>query len=107
MNRRYLPLLLMLVAGAVTSIITFVRDFTILQKLIALLSVLVIFYGFGSLIKWMLNTFDAQNQKAALDEGEVIEKDKAGSEEGKDKKDSDKGQEEKKEKNEEKKESKA
>lgn len=74
MNRRYLPLLLMLVAGAVTSILTFIRDFSILQKLTALLAVLVIFYALGSLLKWMLNTFDAQNQKAALDEGEVHEK---------------------------------
>lgn len=105
MNRRYLPLLLMLVAGAVTSIITFVRDYTILQKLIALLAVLLIFYGFGSLIKWMLNLFDEQNQKAALDEGEVIEKDKA--EEGNDKKESDKDKSDKKEKSDEKKESKA
>ena len=105
MNRRYLPLLLMLVAGAVTSIITFVRDFTILQKLIALLAVLLIFFVLCSLIKWMLNTFDEQNQKAALDEGEVIEKDKA--EEGKDGKESDKEKSDNKEKNNEKKESKA
>ena len=100
MNRRYLPLLLMLVAGAVTSIITFIRNYTILQKLIALLVVLLIFYGLGSLIKWMLNTFDAQNQKAALDEGEVIEKDKAKDEEGKEKKESDKEKDEKNEKKE-------
>lgn len=92
MNRRYLPLLLMLVAGAVTSIITFIRNFTILQKLTALLAVLVIFYALGSLLKWMLNTFDAQNQKAALDEGEVHEKETG---------------EAKKEKNDEEKESKA
>lgn len=107
MNRRYLPLLLMLVAGAVTSIITFIRNYTILQKLIALLVVLIIFFALGSLIKWMLNTFDAQNQKAVLDEGEVIEKDKAKDEEGKDQKETDKDKGGKKEKNEEKKESKA
>ncbi len=103
MNRRYLPLLLMLVAGAVTSIITFIKNYTILQKLIALLVVLIIFYALGSLIKWMLNTFDAQNQKAALDEGEVIEKDNAKDEEGK----TDKSKDEKQEKSEEKKEPKA
>ncbi|MGN1147465.1 MAG: hypothetical protein ACI4TB_03520 [Lachnospiraceae bacterium] len=74
MNRKYMPLILMLVAGAVTSIITFVKHYTILQKLIALLVVLVIFYVLGSALKWALDTFEAQNAKAALDEGEVIEK---------------------------------
>lgn len=77
MNRKNMPLILMLVAGAVTSIITFINNYTVLQKLVALLIVLVIFYALGTLLKWMLNTFDAQNEKAALDEGEVIEKEKA------------------------------
>lgn len=88
MNRRYLPLLLMLVAGAVTSIITFIKNYTMIQKLIALLVVLLIFYGLGTLLKWMLDTFDAQNAKAALDEGEVIEKDKAKEENNDEKKES-------------------
>ncbi len=74
MNRKNMPLILMLVAGAVTSIFTFIRQFTILQKLIALLVVLVIFYALGSTLRWVLDTFDKQNEKAVLDEGEVIEK---------------------------------
>lgn len=81
MNRKYMPLILMLVAGAVTSIITFVMHYTILQKLIALLVVLVIFYVLGSALKWTLDTFEAQNAKAALDEGEVIEKEQPEQEE--------------------------
>lgn len=76
MNRKYMPLILMLVAGAVTSIITFIRHYTLLQKLTALLIVLIIFYVLGSALKWALDFFDAQNEKAALDEGEVIEKEK-------------------------------
>lgn len=78
MNRKYLPLILMLVAGAVTSIITFIMKYSVIQKLLALLLVLVIFYLLGSALKWALDTFEAQNEKAALDEGEVIEKDGAG-----------------------------
>ena len=74
MNRKYMPLILMLVAGAVTSIITFVKNYSTVHKLLALLVVLIIFYGLGSAIKYALDTFDAQNAKAALDEGEVIEK---------------------------------
>ncbi|MED9902644.1 MAG: hypothetical protein UFG06_00510 [Lachnospiraceae bacterium] len=76
MNRKYLPLILMLVAGAVTSIITFAMKYTVIQKLVALLLVLVIFYLLGSVLKWALDIFDTQNEKAALDKGEVIEKDK-------------------------------
>ena len=82
MNRKNMPLILMLVAGAVTSVFTFIRQFTILQKLIALLVGLVIFYALGSTLRWVLDTFDKQNEKAVLDEGEVIEKDKNQEEEG-------------------------
>lgn len=74
MNRKNMPLLLMLGAAAVTSILTYVMHYTILQKLIALLVVLCIFYVLGSTLRWVLDTFEAQNEKAALDEGEVIEK---------------------------------
>ena len=75
MNRKYMPLILMLAAGAITSIITYIMNYTTIQKLLALLLVLVVFYVLGSVLKWALDTFDAQNEKAALDEGEVIEKD--------------------------------
>ena len=81
MNRKNMPLLLMLGAAAVTSILTFVMHYTILQKLIALLVVLLVFYVLGSTLRWVLDTFEAQNEKAALDEGEVIEKENE-SEEG-------------------------
>lgn len=78
MDRKYLPLILMLSGGAVISIIAFVRDYTLLETLIALLIVFLIFYAFGSIIKWLLDLFDRQNAKAALDAGEVFEKEKSG-----------------------------
>lgn len=74
MKRKYLPLIIMLVAGAVTSMITFIMNYSIVNKLISLLVVLVIFYFLGSILKWALDSFEAQNKKSALDEGEVIEK---------------------------------
>ncbi|MDE5803514.1 MAG: hypothetical protein K2I22_11400 [Lachnospiraceae bacterium] len=89
MNRKKMPLVLMLTAGAVTCIITFIMKYPIIWKLVALLSVLLIFYGLGTILKWVLDTFEKQNEKAALDEGEVIAKE---TEEGKEE-NSDKGNE--------------
>ena len=74
MNRKNMPLILMLVAGAVTSIITFIQKYSILEKLVSLFVVLLIFYFLGSLLKWTLDYFDEQNQKKNVEEGEVIEK---------------------------------
>ena len=67
-------MLLMLAAGAVTCIITFVQKFSTLNKLIALFCVMLLFYALGSVLKWTLDFFDAQNEKRRKEEGEVIEK---------------------------------
>ena len=80
MKRKYMPLILMLLAGAITAVITFIKRYTMVQRLSALLAVLLIFYALGSLLKWLLDTFEEQNAKAALDEGEVIEKEVEASE---------------------------
>lgn len=64
MNRKNLPLLLMLVAGAVTCIVNLVYNYTILGQLTSLLIVLVVFYFLGSLLKWTLDYFDNQNELA-------------------------------------------
>ena len=74
MSKKYMPLMMMLVAGAVTSIITFILDYTIPKKLFSLVIVLVVFYIFGSILKSVITKFEQQNAKAALDEGEVVEK---------------------------------
>ncbi|MCH5274789.1 MAG: hypothetical protein J1E65_03025 [Lachnospiraceae bacterium] len=74
MKRKYLPLILMLLAGAITAIITYVKQYAMIQRLSALLAVLLVFYVLGSIFVWLLDTFEKQNEKAALDEGEVIEK---------------------------------
>ena len=70
MNRKNMPLILMLAAGAVTCVITFVNHYSILEKLVSLLVVLLVFYFLGSLLKWTLDYFDAQNEKK---KEEVIE----------------------------------
>lgn len=75
MYRRYIPLILMLTAGAVTCIITMVREYPMLQQLAVLLVVLGVFYLLGCIIKWTLDYFERQNEKIAGEEGEVFEKD--------------------------------
>lgn len=77
MNRKNLPLLLMLTAGAVTCVITFIVGYSTVEKLAFLLAVLVLFYLLGSVLKWTLDYFDMQNEKKRQEEGEVIEKENA------------------------------
>lgn len=74
MERKNLPIILMLAAGAVTCVITFIRNDTILKKLTALLIVLIVFYVLGTLIKWMLNEFDRRNaERNFVPEEEILE----------------------------------
>lgn len=75
MNRKMIPPLLMLSAGAVTCIITFIKRYTILEKLLTLFISLLVFYLLGSILKWTLDYFDKVNEKKQAEEGEVIEKD--------------------------------
>ncbi len=67
-------MVLMLVAGAVVCVVTWIRQYTIMGKLTALLITLIIFYALGSLLQWVLDLFDRQNEKKSQEEGEVIEK---------------------------------
>lgn len=77
MKRKLIPIFLMLVAGAVTSIIAFVKDYELTRMLWTLLAALVIFYLLGILMKKVLDIFDDQIKKAdeeKRNEGSVIEK---------------------------------
>lgn len=79
MNRKNIPLILMLVAAAVTCIRNLIQNVSILGQLTSLLIVLVIFYFLGSVLKWTLDYFDRQNEKKEQpEEGEVVEKDSEG-----------------------------
>ena len=75
MDRKNLPLLMMLTAGAVMCIISYVQRFTILAKLVSLFVVLLVFYLLGSVLVWILNRFEQQNEERLREEGEMIEKD--------------------------------
>ncbi len=63
MNRNSLRLVIMLVAGAIAVIFTYIWDYSILGKLSAILTVLLVFYLLGSVIKWTLDGFDRQNRQ--------------------------------------------
>lgn len=84
MERKNLPLLLMLIAGAVTSIYTFIRQYSVLTKLVSLFVVMLVFFLLGSVLKWMIETFEEENEKRRLEEGEVIEKEAEGQEDQED-----------------------
>ena len=72
MDRRTLTLILMLVAGAVTCIITLVQEYSVLGSLTALLIVFITFYFLGCVLKWTLDYFDKQNEKLRKEEADRI-----------------------------------
>lgn len=75
MNRQKLPLVLMLIAGAVTSLTVYSRNLGLKTMLIALLASFIAFYIIGELIRMALDNIDKKNEvKEVSDEGEVIEK---------------------------------
>lgn len=80
MNRKTLPLLFTLAAGALTIIITFIQKYPLPGMLLAVLIVMAVFYLLGNFIRNMLNYFDRQNAKKAAAEGEVVEKEPDGPE---------------------------
>ena len=77
MNRRQLPLLLMLIAGAITTLTVYFKGLGLKTMLIALLAALVAFYFIGSMVEYILSSFDKKNAQEVSDEGEVIEKEAA------------------------------
>lgn len=77
MNRRkLLPVLIMLLAGAMAAILLAIGKYEIKKMLWILFVVLLVFYILGCILKWSLDHIDKQNEETdnSLDEGEVIEK---------------------------------
>lgn len=67
----------MLVAGAVASIIAYIRDYPLTKMLWTLLAALIVFYLLGTVLKKVLDLFDDQIRQAdeeKRNEGSVIEK---------------------------------
>ena len=75
------PLILMLVAGSFTSIMTYYFQYEIKTALLVLLSVLLIFYLLGLFLVNVIVSFDKKNEMERImkerEEGIVLEKDNA------------------------------
>lgn len=80
MNRKLLPVFIMLFAGAIASIMTAIMQYDLKSFLMIVFITLVIFYILGSVLKYVLDLFDRQNRKDTLDHGEVIPKQDAAEE---------------------------
>ena len=72
------PLIIMLIAGSVTSIMTYYFEYEIKTALLVLLSVLLIFYLLGLLLINVIVSFDKKNEEERIareqEEGMVLEK---------------------------------
>ena len=60
------PLIIMLVAGSFTSIMTYYFQYEIKTALLVLLSVLLVFYLLGLLLVNVIVSFDKKNEEARL-----------------------------------------
>lgn len=89
MKERYIPALIMLVAGAVTSILDIIHQVELLTSLKRLLLVLILFYIIGLIAKSILKRATTPKEKTKDAEEpnseEAVTDDKAGSPEGKSK----------------------
>ena len=70
MNRKNMPLILMLTAGACTCIVTMVQAYSVLASLVALFAVMLLFYCLRSGVRLLLDRFDRQNEEKAKQEQE-------------------------------------
>ena len=78
------PMILMLVAGSVTSIMTYYFQYEIKAALLVLLSVLLVFYCLGLMLISVIQSFDRKNEEERkakeLEEGVVLEKEETAEE---------------------------
>jgi len=76
---KMLPLAIMLIAGACTSIATFVLEYETKTALFILLGVLLLFYIIGLVFQKIIRKFEeeilAEEERLASEEGKILEKD--------------------------------
>ncbi len=74
MKTKKVPLIVMLLAGAVACIVTWLEHYSLNEMLVVLLVVLILFLIIGLIIKVIFDKFDISTDKPVDDEGEVVEK---------------------------------
>ncbi len=75
MKRKLIPVIMMLVSGAICCLFTMARGESLLFRMTTLLGAMLLFYGLGWVLCSVLNYFDSENEKrlaaeTALSEGE-------------------------------------
>ena len=78
---KMIPAILMLMAGAITSIICYILKYEVMSMLLILLLVMFLFYMVGDVIRFFLGKYvwppeedEEETDEDTLDEGAVIEK---------------------------------
>ncbi|MCM1120356.1 MAG: hypothetical protein NC543_13460 [bacterium] len=77
MKRKYIPIIMMLVAGIISSLFTMIRGESLLYRMTALLCTMLFFYGLGQILYYVLNYFDRENEKRLAAENALSEEDEA------------------------------
>ena len=62
-KKKYLPVIMMLLGGLITVVVTFIQSFSILAKLDSLIAVMAVMYFVGTLIVVVLRHFDKVNKE--------------------------------------------
>ncbi len=70
MSKNKLPLIIMLVAGAIAVIRTYLLHYTIQQKLFYLFVTLLVFYALGCIFVYIVGRFERQNEEKLQKEEE-------------------------------------
>ena len=77
MKRNLIPVIMMLVSGAVSCLFTMARGESLLFRMSALLGSMLLFYGLGRALCGVLDHFDRENEarlaeEAAEDEADTV-----------------------------------
>ena len=74
MNTKKIPAMIMLLAGALACIVTYINRYDLNDMLITLIWVLPVFLIIGFIVKKIFDSFQMPDENAVDDEGEVVEK---------------------------------
>ncbi len=74
MNTRKIPALIMLIAGSIAVVMTYLNHYDLKDMLIVLILVLIVFLIIGLVVKGILDSIHLPKSDAVNPEGEVIEK---------------------------------
>lgn len=82
MKTKIIPTIIMLIAGAITSIVTYIEHYDLKSMTIAVFVALVVFYTMGCIAQKVFDSFKFPDEDTISEEGEVIEKEIEELEEG-------------------------